>query len=532
LQRGSTPAVTLTPYIRGLKIVETAFGPTLRAMSPARSRPVTASALTAAGVLLLAAAAVVALGPTSGPDRAEPGALPSVGGSGPSLAQSNLLSTRTGLPSAGVGAGPAVPANPVPPGFGTLDPTFGTRGIVTTMFAGRAVGASDVVLLGDQSIVAVGGALQGNSPDFVLAKYRANGAPDTTFGSGGQVVTPWPAATGANGANGVAVGAGNTIVVVGTTGLGHAQDIGVALARYRADGTLDPTFGTGGQVTTPVGPSGDGGGNAVLAQPDGKVVVAGGATNQNGDADFVAVRYLTNGNLDTSFGNNGVAMTPIPGGDASASAVALQPDGKVVLAGTAIGPAGAGQEFAIVRLTTSGIPDPAFGTSGVVLTQFFAGQSKGGAQTVAIMKDGRIVVGGVGQTTAGSAAFGLMRLSTGGGLDPTFGTGGMVLTEFDGESLVTRVLLRPDGGIVAVGSEGFPSRLALAGYRTDGSLDPAFGVRGRTVSAIGAACAGTSAATQSTGNIVVAGTTAAADFSSGGFALARYLGSTVNIGLG
>jgi uncharacterized delta-60 repeat protein len=494
----------------------------------------------AAGIvpLLAAVVAVVALGGSPGRPGPRPAALPSVGDTGPTLDQRNLLRTLAGLPGAGAAGGPSVPENPVPAHFGTLDPTFGTRGTVTTAFPGRQVGASDVALLGDQSIVAVGGALQSNSPDFALARYRRDGALDTTFGTGGLVTTPWPAAPGAGGAQGVAVGAGDRIVVVGTAGLGHGPDIGVAVARYLPSGALDATFGNGGKVVSAVSPVGDGGANAVAVQPDGRIVVVGGANDQANDADFLAVRYLPDGNPDTSFGNNGVALIPLPGGDASASAVAVQPDGAIVIAGTAIGPGTAGQEFGIARLTPAGALDSGFGSGGVVLAQFRSGQDKGGAQSVLVASGGRIVVAGLAETAAGRGAFGLMRLRPDGSPDPTFGTGGMVLTEFDGESIATRVVPLAGGDLVAAGSAGLPSRTALAGYRPDGSLDPAFGTGGRTVTAIGAASAGTSAVVQSSGGIVVAGTSASADFATGGFALARYLGSagckppTCTVGLG
>jgi uncharacterized delta-60 repeat protein len=493
-------------------------------MRPART---CRSAVVVAGLvplMLAAAIAGLALRGSPGTPGPRPAALPSVDGTGRALDQRGLLRTLTGLPGAGVGGGPAVPQNPVPPHFGTPDPTFGTKGTVTTAFPGRQVGASDLALLADQSMVAVGGALGNDSPDFAIARYRRDGALDPTFGTGGLVTTPWPAAQGASGAQGVAVGSGNRIVVIGTAGLGQGQDIGVAVARYLPSGAPDTTFGNGGKVISAVSPVGDGGGNAVAIQPDGKIVVVGGANDQAGEADFLAVRYLPDGNPDTSFGNNGVVLIPIPGGDSSAGAVALQANGAIVIAGTAIGPGSGGQEFGIARLTRTGALDTTFGSGGVVLAQFQPGQTKGGAQSVAVARDGRIMVAGLGQTPDGRGAFGLMRLAADGSLDPTFGTGGKVLTEFDGESIATRVVSLGSGGLVAVGSAGLPSRIALAGYRSDGSLDPAFGTHGRTVTAIGPASAGTSAVVQSSGNVVV-GTSAAADFSTGGFALARYLGS-------
>ncbi|MDI1461216.1 hypothetical protein QEZ54_09580 [Catellatospora sp. KI3] len=121
-----------------------------------------------------------------------------------------------------------------------------------------------------------------------------------------------------------------------------------------------------------------------------------------------------------------------------------------------------------------------------------------------------------------------MRFLTGGTLDPSFGGGtGKVLTEFPGgESAATAVLLRHDGRITAVGSAGFPSVFALAGYLPDGGLDPAFGTCGRTTTAIGADSGATGAVLQGKGRVVVAGSTFDATLTEGGFALARYLGGT------
>ncbi|WP_157546253.1 hypothetical protein [Hamadaea tsunoensis] len=407
---------------------------------------------------------------------------------------------------------------------GGLDPSFGQGGLTVTGFPGRAVGASAIAQHGpDGGLIVAGGAITPGTPDFLLARYRADGTLDPRFGAGGRVVTSVPAGLGAQGATGVAVDSRWRIVAVGTGGIPRGTQIGFAVARYLPDGALDTGFGRGGVKVLPVGPAGDAGAAAVVVQPDGGIVVAGGANDIRGDVDFAAVRLRGDGTLDPAFGNGGIVLVPLPGGDAAASAVALQPDGKILLAGTSVDPA-AGQEFAVVRLTAGGVPDGGFGRGGIVRVQNSPGQSKGGASAVAVDPVGRVVVAGVGQTVAGQAGFALVRLRPDGALDPAFGTGGKVLTTFTGDSGASSLLLRRDGGMVAAGSAGYPSKVALAGYRADGSLDPAFGAGGKTTTAAGVNASATGAVFPGGTRIVVAGTTFNQDASAGSFLVAGYEG--------
>ncbi len=435
-----------------------------------------------------------------------------------------LLTTATAAVAAPAGAPPVAP--PPAGGLGRLDPRFGANGTVVTTFPDLASGASAIAAHGD-GFVAAGGSLQTDSPDFLLARYRADGRLDRRFGTGGQVVTPFSAVAGANGAEGVAVQRDRRIVAVGTAGLGTDSAIGFAFARYREDGRLDRGFGGGdGIAVVPVGPAGDSGASDVAVQRDGRIVAVGGANDAAGNAVFAAVRLLPDGTPDASFGDAGTVTVLIPGGDAAAFAVALQADGKIVLAGTAIGPGLTGQQFAVVRLTDRGVPDTTFGEDGIAVAQNQPEQGKGGAEDVVVGGDGRILVAGLGQNAAGQGAFGLVRFLPDGSLDPAFGGGtGLVLTEFpEGDSVAASVLLRRDGRIVAVGSAGFPSRFALAGYLADGTLDPAFGSCGRTMTVIGEGSGATGAVLLDRGAVVAAGSTFDSTQTTGGFALARYLG--------
>lgn len=414
---------------------------------------------------------------------------------------------------------------------GTLDPTFGTGGTTITAIAGRAVGASAVAQHGSTGIVVAGGALNDDSPDFLLTRYRVNGTLDQTFGTGGRVITPVPAATGAGGAEAVAVDAQLRIVAVGTAGLGTGSAIGFAVVRYLPGGALDTSFGHNGIAVVPVGPAGDAGASDVVLQPDGKIVVVGGANTATGDAVFAAVRLRTDGTLDPAFGTGGTVLVDPPGGDAAASGVTLQDDGKIVMAGTAVD-ASLGQQFAVVRLTAGGVPDATFGSGGIVLAQNFAGQDKGGAEAVRVDSQGRIVVAGLGETPAGVDTFGLMRLRTNGTLDPAFGGNGKVITPFPGGAGASSLLLRPNDGLIAVGSAGFPSTVALAAYLADGTLDSTFGTCGQTTTPVGPNSSGTSAAYQDGSRILVAGATFNQAATAGSFIVNRYIGFPAHSGYG
>jgi uncharacterized delta-60 repeat protein len=131
-------------------------------------------------------------------------------------------------------------------------------------------------------------------------------------------------------------------------------------------GTLDASFGTGGKVTTDFAGSGDGAG-AIAVQPDGKLVAAGGATI-NGQADFALARYNSNGTLDTSFSTGGRVTTDFGGRYEGASSVALQWDGKIVVAGGSV--IGLYDNFALARYNSNGTLDTSFGTGGKVITDF------------------------------------------------------------------------------------------------------------------------------------------------------------------
>jgi uncharacterized delta-60 repeat protein len=283
-----------------------------------------------------------------------------------------------------------------------------------------------------------------------------------------------------------------------------------ALARYNADGSLDSTFGSSGKVTTDFG--GFDAASAVAIQPDGRIVAAG----RTEGGDFALTRYNSNGSLDTTFGGGGKVTTDFGGFDA-AFGVALQADGKIVAAGQG----GPGGGFALARYNTDGSLDLSFGSGGKVTTHFTSGVEV--VIAVAIQLDGKIVV--TGQAFAGGfQQFALARYNPDGSLDTSFASGGILTTDFAlGSGFGGALVIQPNGKIVAAGRAG--SDFVVARYNADGSPDATFGSGGKVTTDFGGVVfdAAFGVALQSNGKIVAAGALFNSFGSSADFALARYM---------
>jgi uncharacterized delta-60 repeat protein len=291
-----------------------------------------------------------------------------------------------------------------------------------------------------------------------------------------------------------------------------------------APGDLDPGFGKNGRVTT-LFESGDARANGMAIQPDGKIVVAG-SIDRASESRFALVRYRRNGALDPSFGSKGAVETSF-GSQAQAAAIALQPGGKIVVAGSA------GSEIALARYQRNGSLDTSFGAGGKVTTSLGAGRMAV-ALSVAIQDDGRIVVAGSDIGGLSEASFALVRYDADGSPDESFGEGGRVRTAFVGEGAIAGgVVVQPDGRILVAGyrftASGFVGAFlgfTLARYESDGSPDASFGSGGRLTTTFGSGGLAAAVALQKDGRIIAAGSTAAeftdAGPAEGDFALARY----------
>ena len=398
----------------------------------------------------------------------------------------------------------ALPAQAAP---GALDPTFGTKGKVTTDFGSGFDGVNAVAVQVDGKIVAAGAT---GAPDFALARYNTTGALDPTFGTGGKVTTDFGSVF--DGVNAVAVQVDGKIVAAGT-GKGP-EDTDFALARYNTDGTLDTTFGSGGKVTTdflPVSHDSDQA-FALVVQPDGKIVAGGigvGRLNPAGGPggwDFALARYDTHGTLDPTFGTLGKVTTDFSNNLDWAFALAQQADGKLVAAGFAS--VGSGQDGALARYNIDGTLDTTFGSGGKITTDLGTGSDI--FRAVASQTDGRILAAGSG----------LARYNSNGTLDTTFGTGGKATTGFTGFGMA----LQADGKIVTaggVGGSGSNENFALARYTTSGTLDSSFGTNGTASTDFARRNDHANGMALQAGKIVAAGYATTA--SGQDFALARYL---------
>ncbi len=268
-----------------------------------------------------------------------------------------------------------------------------------------------------------------------------------------------------------------------------------AVARLNSDGGLDGSFGTGGLATVwfDLGWSNEDSAWMVAVQPDGKIVVAGSAASASvGDKNFAVARLDPSGALDLSFGASGKTTIAFDLGGLNSDIgfdVAIQSDGKIVVAGWAATGA-VGTDFAAVRLNEDGSLDPGFGAGGKVVIPFDLGGYLGDeALAVAIQNDGRIVLAGTAEYTEnGDHDFAIARLHPDGSLDASFGFGGKVTVPFDiGGDLVDTaydVMIQADGKIVVAGTVDSgvdDTDFGVARLLPDGSLDPGFGtVDGRT----------------------------------------------------
>ena len=425
----------------------------------------------------------------------------------------------------------AAPAAAAP---GDLDITFNNGGTLTKDLAGGDDFGAAVVIQPDGNIVIAGSGTYGSTPNFSLARFTPNGTLDTTFNQGGTTPGPGiqsdPVGVCPCGAQALALQSDGKILAAGYAGSG--SDLDFVIARYNTDGTLDTdTFNILGNQPgvnmTAVGSATDQA-EALALQADGSVVVAGFSDN-GANSDFAMTRYNKDGLLDVLlFGTSGIVTTDVSGADDKAFAAAIQPDGKILLAGYATN---ADTDFAVARYTGNGVLDTTFNPGGAkpgtISTDFGAGNDV--AQGIVVQMDGKIVVAGSADDGAGGN-FALARYNSDGTPDTTFGSGGTVTTDFSGGAdKAYAVAIQPDGKIVAAGyaTSSGRSYFAIARYNSDGSLDDTFNhggsKPGTLVTAVGASNSTAKAlALQPDGALVLAGYAYNATNNNNDFAAARY----------
>lgn len=392
---------------------------------------------------------------------------------------------------------------------GSLDLSFGNAGKVITDFGGSENCAS-IAVQNNGKIVAAGTSYNGNDYDLALARYNTDGSLDTTFGNGGLVIID---VDSSEFLRSVAIQPDGKIVAAG-----YIINQDFIVVRLNADGTPDNSFGTGGVVITDIAGT-HGHATSVVIQSDNKILIVGEIYNGI-KINIALIRYNTDGTLDNSFANAGIQITSIGSGNDGATSVALQTDGKVVISGSTFN--GVAFDIFVGRYTSAGMPDNTFGNAGIQIVS--ASPYGNFANAVAMQTDGKIVVGG--WIMAGPLGIQrdivVMRLNTNGVLDNSFGNAGIRIAATDSADFGQSMVILSDGKIVVGGrrktAQGFD--FALNCYNPDGSLDTNFGNGGFVETDIagmnewGMACA-----VQNDGKILLGGMTGG---NASDFALVRY----------
>ncbi|MES2837630.1 MAG: T9SS type A sorting domain-containing protein [Bacteroidota bacterium] len=335
---------------------------------------------------------------------------------------------------------------------------------------------------------------------FTLTTFAQPGTLDSTFGNGGIVLSQM--GNTFSSIHEMAIQDDGKIVAIG-----YALD-DFAVARYNIDGSIDSSFGVNGSVTTSIGVQ-TSYANDVAIQNDGKIVVAGYCFN-NDNTDFAVVRYNTDGSLDNTFDYDGIIITPIGSSNDQCYSVAIQGDGKIVVAGLILS---GDTDLAIIRYNSNGSLDNTFGSMGIVWSDLGGNEA---AKSIAIQSDGKILIGG---SFGWYSDFLLARYDTNGTLEFSLTTS---LTQYD--DVANSIAIQPDGKIILAGysNDVVNNNFALVRYNNNGSLDNSFGTNGKVITPIGnPESMGYSVCLQADGKIIVAGGSFN-NYVANNFVLARY----------
>ena len=350
---------------------------------------------------------------------------------------------------------------------GTLDATFGTNGLaILAPQINQFVVFEDFIVLSDGKLLVVGDSANPPARALTLCRFNANGTIDSTFGNAGSLVFPFGSQS--TGRRIVLLPDGKFLVNGWTSA--NFQSASNLLAKFNSNGTLDTSFGTNGSVITQIGadlaPLRFLDNGEALLQPDGKILIAGSAIFGS-SRDFFVARYNQNGTLDNLFGTNGVVNTDIGNFNNRVGGMVLQPDGKIVING--FNQSGNSlQSSAILRFNTNGTPDPAFGTNGIVMISEPDPNGFPFSITLALQANGKIITGG-----SRNGMFGISRYNSNGTLDTAFGNNGVVTTVIEtnfGFDTVTSSTIQPDGKLVVAGgvnNASFLFDLGLVRYQLE-----------------------------------------------------------------
>jgi uncharacterized delta-60 repeat protein len=394
-----------------------------------------------------------------------------------------------------------------------LDTTFGGGGF----YLNNSGAIVDIAVQPDGKVFTLGGCnSQAPFGYFTFCVYRLNdnGSPDTTFGNfgfgtSGFVLTRVPGISENSGnfSSGIAVQNDNKILAVGAAYISAAEH--PVFVRYESNGMLDSTFGTGGFVITPI----NGIAKGLVIQPDGKFLVVGFTGSYPNYQHFVA-RYLSDGTIDTSFGNNGISTLAVAGNLTRGFSISLQPDGKILTGGalsTLPGEPTPSASYLLTRLNSDGTLDTTFDDDGFKTVPFVTTSGYiSGFEAIALQTDGRILALGYLNI--------LYRFNPDGSLDTSFDGDGSreALNGNSGRSDVYDLVVTPGGKITVVGFPtisrftSVPVNYRVARYLSNGSPDTSFSNDGFIdINATPASLDGaTSVATDNRGRVIIGGQSA------------------------
>lgn len=366
---------------------------------------------------------------------------------------------------------------------GVLDVTFGKKGKVVSNLSDSYSRAFSVLVQPDQKILAAGDAVINNAFVFALTRYNIDGTPDASFGNGGKVFTSFN--TVASSVRSMVIQTDGKIVAAGQLQVTSSTDIQFGLARYNTNGSIDSSFGMNGKVITKFGNGYNGLPGKIVIKPDGGFIVAGSKDSgflSTEKQDIALVQYKPNGILDSAFGLNGIVITDILNRNEQCYSLAVQEDGKIVAGGSSAVPNTATLAFTAIRYYSNGIVDSSFGTEGHVFSNIDSSSCRG--SSLLIQPDGKIIIAG-DINDVGREDFGMVRFTSDGIPDSTFGENGKAITPMsksnDPQNYINTAYLQPDGKILLAGiasPDYLGGDFVLLRYNTDGSLDNTFGRRG------------------------------------------------------
>ncbi len=362
---------------------------------------------------------------------------------------------------------------------GTLDPGFSGDGKLTTTYGVRNARGNDLVIQSDGKII-LGGSSWGkhNDRDFALERLNPDGSLDASFGKNGKVITQLNSKSDelialALQPDGKILALGNTLDAKGISCS--------ALVRYNPNGDLDTTFGDQGIVLTRIGESDAA--ISMILQKDGKILT-GGRTRFRIYSYLLMVRYLPDGSLDTTFSDNGHLMQPIGPLLGGLSDMAIQADGKIVVTGAIYTGGISRSEFFVGRFNSNGKLDLHFGFVGRQVGHFLGETEDCFASAILIQPDGKILISGTSWSDTMKNVSCLARLLPDGSLDDSFGINGKSVIHLDQQtSYGQSIAIQSDGKIIIAATvsstnKKFKGEIGLIRCNADGNLDTSFVSKG------------------------------------------------------